>query len=46
MQYVNKPTVTGDTPGVNDANVGGVDRSWAQIPYVNANNLARITLAV
>lgn len=44
--YVTKPTITGSTPGTNDAKVGGTNKAWGAIPFIEpANNAAIVAFA-
>jgi len=36
----NKPTITGSTPGTDDANIGGTNVAWAAVPYIEPTNNA------
>lgn len=42
LDYATKPSITGSTPGTNDASVGGTAKAWSGIPFVNTTNGAAI----
>jgi hypothetical protein len=40
----NKPTITGSTPGTNDATVGGVNKAWSAIPFTDTAKMCGIVV--